>query len=499
MPLALSNEDFLVRIPIERTSEKPLYQQIENYLRTAILLGTLPADTKLPATRTLAKDLGVNRITVETAYAGLEADGLTASKVGSGTYVLASFDFESAPDEVDHQWPQWQNTVDGFPIQFSYQPTREVDALSRSEIIDFSTGVGAAEMFPVDDFRKVLQSVLRENGISALEYGDPRGYRPLRKTIAQVLARQGLQTNPDQVLITGGSRQVIALVSQLLMQPGDAVLVEKPTYGGALKLFQAQNLKVVAAPMDADGLCIDELEALITRHRPKLIYVIPNFHNPTGTCLSSHRRRSLIDLAGRYQVPILEDDFVGDLRYDGRTQPALKSLDPGGWVIYTSTFSKMLMPGMRVGFLVADGPIYNHLVGYKQVIDLATSNLMQQALESFVSVGRYQTHLRRAVQKYRHRRDGMVAAIQKNLTTETTFTLPKGGLFIWLRLPPGITVTRLISIAPSRGVSFAPGTDFYTQPENGEQFIRLNFATNPVDKIETGIERLSQAFRECQK
>ncbi len=482
-----------MRIPLDRASDVPLYRQIEDYLRTGILSGTLPADTKLPATRSLAADLGVNRITVETAYAGLEADGLTTSKVGSGTFVLASYDFEAGGTDTSTAWPEWQHSVDFLPNPVLRQ-TESLGLELGSDLIDFSTGVGAAEMFPVADFRKVLGAVLRENGIAALEYGDPRGFMPLRKTISQVLARQGLQTKPEQVLITGGSQQVIALVSQLLLQPGDTVLVEEPTYGGALRLFETQNLNIVSVPMDDEGLCVDQMEALVQAHNPKLMYVIPNFHNPTGTCLSGHRRRGLLDLAGRYDIPILEDDFVGDLRYGGRAQPALKSLDPDGRVIYTSTFSKMLMPGMRVGFLVADGPIYEHLVGYKSVIDLATSNLMQQALEAFVSVGRYQSHLRKAVQKYRTRRDAMTRALGRFLPPEIAFQTPKGGLFIWLRLPPGISARQLLSPALERGVSFAVGSDFYVHSKNGYQFIRLNFATNSSEKISAGIERLGRAM-----
>jgi len=194
-----------MRIPLDRASDVPLYRQIEDYLRTGILSGTLPADTKLPATRSLAADLGVNRITVETAYAGLEADGLTTSKVGSGTFVLASYDFEAGGTDTSTAWPEWQHSVDFLPNPVLRQ-TESLGLELGSDLIDFSTGVGAAEMFPVADFRKVLGAVLRENGIAALEYGDPRGFMPLRKTISQVLARQGLQTKPEQVLITGGSQ-----------------------------------------------------------------------------------------------------------------------------------------------------------------------------------------------------------------------------------------------------------------------------------------------------
>src|SRR5512145_2665529 len=189
-----------------------------------------------------------------------------------------------------------------------------------------------------------------------------------------------------------------------------------------------------AMPMDNQEMQVDKLETLLQQHHPKLIYTIPNFHNPTGTCLSSARRAQLIVLADRYNIPILEDDFVGDLRYEGRTQPALKALDPGGRVIYVSTFSKILMPGLRVGFLVAEGPIYESLVDFKRVNDLATSTLIQRALEAYVTVGRYQSYLRRSCQIFRKRRDAMLSVIQRHLPEEMHLDPPQGGLFMWLRL-----------------------------------------------------------------
>ena len=219
----------------------------------------------------------------------------------------------------------------------------------------------------------MLQVVMRRDGIAALDYGEPEGHMPLRITIADILASQGLQTRPENVLITAGSQQALTLVAQLLLEPGDVILVESPTYSGALNLFRALGFRIVGVPIDRQGMQVEVLEKLLQQHHPKLIYTIPTFHNPTGTSLSSVRRRQLIVLADRYNVPILEDDFVGDLRYEGRTQPALKALDPGGRVIYVSTFSKMLMPGLRVGFLVADGPVFDGLVRFKHASDLATS------------------------------------------------------------------------------------------------------------------------------
>jgi GntR family transcriptional regulator/MocR family aminotransferase len=241
---------------------------------------------------------------------------------------------------------------------------------------------------------------------------------------------------------------------------------------------------------------VEILEKLLQQHHPKLIYTIPNFQNPTGTCLDSQRRRQLVALADRYNVPILEDDFVGDLRYDGRAQPALKALDPGGRVIYVSTFSKMLMPGLRVGFLVTEGPVYSSLVGYKRANDLATSSLIQRALEAYVTVGRYQAHLRRSCRAYRKRRDAMLQAIDRYLPASAHVDPPQGGLFIWAQLPDNLSSEELLPLACEEGVAFAPGSTFFPNRSDGEHAMRLNFATHPPEEIEDGIKRLGKVIKQ---
>ena len=487
-----------MRIPIDRQSDIPLYQQIKTHLRQGILSGSFAPDTRLPASRQLARDLGVNRITVETAYSELEAEGLIYSRVGSGTYVLPPIPLPPHPlDNLETGWPLWQQN-----LQIELSASRNAGSNERlktsqhPDLISFAGGTSAPHMFPADDFRKVLQTVMRRDGMAALGYGESNGFAPLRFTIAHVLASQGLQARPENILITAGSQQALSLVSQLLLKPGDTILVESPTYSGALELFSAVNFSVVGIPMDKQGMQVENLEKLLQQHHPKLIYTIPNFHNPTGTCLSSSRRRELIVLADRYNVPILEDDFVGDLRYDGRAQPSLKALDPGGRVIYANTFSKMIMPGLRVGFLLIEGPIYEHLVNFKRVNDLATSALIQRALEAYVTVGRYQSHLRRSCQIFRKRRDAMISAIQRYLPTGIRFDTPQGGLFLWVRLPDKMSSDDLLPIACQEGVDFVPGSRFFPERLQGVDWIRLNFVVHSTEEIEVGIQRLGTAIEQ---
>ncbi len=486
-----------MQIPLDRQSKTPLYQQIESYIRQGILSGSLGPETRLPAIRELALELGVNRITVENAYAELEADNLIFSRVGSGTYVLPPNDIPLIPkDKPGTPWPLWQQELQNRTG--GYRGVSPIELLRDGQHpnpINFSEGVGDARLIPVDEFRKVIQTVMRRDGICALEYGDRRGYTPLRNTIAHVLASQGIQVQADNILVTAGSQQSLSLVAQLLLKPGDTLLVERPTYAGALDLFRALGYKVVGVPVDENGLQVDRLEKLLQLHHPKLIYTIPNFQNPTGTSLSGPRRRQLIQLADRYNIPILEDDFVGDLRYEGRAQPALKALDPGGRVIYVSTFSKMLMPGLRVGFLVAEGPVYDGLLTFKRLNDLATSNLIQRALEVYVTVGRYQAHLRHTTQVYRKRRDAMISAIHHYLSGRVHANHPQGGLFIWLELREGFSADALLPVACKEGVAFTPGSLFYPDDREGVNYLRLNFVTNPPDQIEEGIRRLAKAMR----
>jgi GntR family transcriptional regulator/MocR family aminotransferase len=486
-----------MRIPLDRRNGTPLYQQIEAYLRQTILSGGLAPETRLPATRRLAEDLGISRITVKNAYAALESDGLIGTREGSGTYVLPPIHHparQSGAAEV--AWPLWQlqaRVEDTVAQDLAAAPLPQ--RARHPHPIAF-TGVGDPRQFPVADFYKAMQAVIRRDGTAALEYDDfNSGYAPLRETITHVLASQGIQAHPDQVLITSGSQQALALVCQILLKPGDAVVVERPTYNLALELFQSLQLNIVGAPIDGHGMQTEALETILQQQHPKLIYTIPNFQNPSGVCLSAARRRQLVALADRYNVPILEDDFVGDLRYSGRAQPAIKALDPGGRVIYIGSFSKMLMPGLRVGYLLADGPIFGRLVRQKRVTDLTTSTLMQRTLDLFVTVGSYQAHLRRSCRAYRQRRDAMLAAIQRHLPADVQVNPPQGGLFIWLCLPANLSSQRLLPLALEAGVEFAPGGRFFPDPADGARYLRLNFATQAPEAIDQGIQRLGQAIQ----
>ncbi len=490
-----------MRISIDKESKIPIYLQIVDYFSESILSGRLEAEMRLPSMRKLASDLGISRITVENAYAKLEADGLVGGRIGSGTYVLSiHVDQTTERSNQLSTWPVWQQgpvARSKKALQDSFFSNMD-DGVGPSDPVYFSGGIGDPNLFPVRDFGRVMQRVIRKDGVAGLSYGEPNGYEPLRKTISQILASIGIGISFKNILITTGSQQALNLVAMALLQNGDNVIVEKPTYNGALDLFDALHINPIGIPVDAEGMCVEELEPLLQTYHPKLIYTVPTFQNPSGMSMSSSRRRQLINLARRYNVPILEDDYVGDLRYEGLARPALKSLDQTGNVIYVSTFSKMLMPDLRVGFLAASGPIYDRLVNLKCLSDLATSNLFQRSLNAYLSVGSYHSHLRKMTRIYKRRRDIMISAVNSFLGDHVIYHIPQGGMFLWLKLKHPLPSDLLIQRSLQEGVGFAPGNGFFKEKTEGEDYIRLNFAYQTDESIVRGVKRVGKVLDSFQ-
>ena len=486
-----------MRMAIDQESSVPIYQQIVDYFSHAILSGHFETELRLPSIRKLSSDLGVSKITVENAYARLEAEGLVGSRVGSGTFVLPIYDTQLIDGaEESPTWPVWQQQ----PIT-SFQRTVLENAyplagasIGAQDTINFSSGIGDPNLFPVNDFGRVMQRIIRRDGVEGLSYGEFNGYLPLRRTICQIMASNGMAISSDNILITTGSQQAISLVAQALLKNGDNVIVEKTTYNGALGLFEALHINPIGIAVDDQGMCVEQLKPLLQTYHPKLIYTIPTFQNPSGVCMNGSRRRMLVELSRRYNVPILEDDYIGDLRYEGVALPPLKSIDTAGNVIYVSTFSKILMPDLRIGFLAAMGPIYDRLVSLKCLNDLATPNLSQRSLNAYLSVGSYQSHLRKLTRIYKKRRDVMVGAITKYLGSQVEFQIPQGGLFLWLSLKRPLPAEELFKRCFEEGVSYVPGNRYLIDKSDYEHNLRLNFAYQPEEAIYKGIERIGKVL-----
>ena len=397
----------------------------------------------------------------------------------------------------EHRFAQRTERMSGSAI-------RELLKLTESpDVISFAGGLPAPEIFPKEEFLAATERVLNaENGALALQYSTTEGYRPLREMIARHASRYGINVNGDNVMITSGSQQALDLLGKIFINRGDRILVEAPTYLGALQAWNAYGAEYVTVPMDEHGMDTDELEKAL-RTGPKFIYALPNFQNPSGVTLTLERRQRLVELAEKYGVPIVEDDPYGQLRYEGEHLPSLVTLDAQlvdhcdlcytGNVIYLSTFSKILAPGLRVAWVVAPPNVIRKLVLAKQGADLQTATLSQMVIHEIARGGFIDRHIKTIREVYGARRDAMLSAMQEHFPRSVKWTKPEGGLFLWGILPEGVNAKHVLEAAIQEKVAFVPGAPFYPNGR-GENTMRLNFSNMPIVKIHDGIARLGRVL-----
>lgn len=373
------------------------------------------------------------------------------------------------------------------------------------DIISFAGGLPSPDVFPIEEFKQACDTVLSECGRQALQYSTTEGYLPLREMIARHAARYGIEITPDNIIITSGSQQALDLLGKVFINSGDRVLVEAPTYLGAIQAWRAYGAEFVSVPMDDDGVIIEELEEAL-RTGPKFMYILPNFQNPTGVTLSLKRRHQLVELADQYGVPIIEDDPYGQLRYEGEHISPLVVLDNHyrqncddcyrGNVIYTSTFSKTLSPGIRLAWVIAPPEVIHKLVQAKQGVDLHTAILNQMVVHEVAHGGFLDQHIKKIRTIYGQRRDLMLAAAEKYFPPQVKWTHPQGGLFLWATMPKEIYAREVLEKAIERKVAFVPGEPFFTDGR-GRNTMRLNFSNATPEGIEEGIKRLGEVLHQA--
>jgi GntR family transcriptional regulator/MocR family aminotransferase len=476
-------------ITIYKDSVEPIYQQLARHFRLQIESGRMAAGDRLPPTRDLARQLGIGRISVVNAYAQLQADGLIAAHPGRGTFVTGS-----RPARSVNTSPAW--TLRNAP-QFSM---REMTRLAQQPgVIAFSGGAPPEEFLPVEALRQAINAVLDRDGASAVTYEDSEGYPPLRASVSEYVTSLGIQCHPDDVLITGGAQQALDLVMQAVLGEGNVVLTGNPTYLGLLDIAYVRRVIPVGVPVDIDGIRINELELAIQDRRPGLIYVAPTYHNPTGAVMPIHRRRQLLTLANHYNIPVLEDAVYHELTYGDTPPPPLKALDEEGIVLHASGFSKILLPGTRIGYLIANGPWRERLVRVKQAADVCTPGLNQRAMQVYLANGLLVGHLNRVRGELRIRCEAACAAAKQYLPPGSQWVEPHGGLYLWVQLPDdGPTAAELYVTAIQHGVAYAVGTLFHTDG-GGSRHIRLNFASHTPARIKEGFKRLGEAWNAWQQ
>jgi DNA-binding transcriptional MocR family regulator len=475
----------LESLSLERDSGIPLYLQIAERIQQLIRTGELAAGERLPPSRDLAAKLGVNRNTVTAAYDDLAATGMVHSHVGQGTFVLAP------PSASELRTPMRFRFSRAVEAAADWVRTPAAYSSDHAGAIDFATLVPDEELFPIEPFRKVLDEVLGAEGKKLLQYGPAAGHPPLRSYIAGRLVKRGVHAVAENVLIVNGSQQALDLICRTLLDPGDRVIVESPTYTIVLPLLAQYHAQIEAIPMTDRGMDLDALEHALERSRPKLIFTMPTFHNPTGITMDASRRLRLLELAARFGTPVVEDDYDSDLRFDGEAVPPLKALDERESVLHIGTFSKGLFPGLRLGWVVAPRPVVEILGRSKLISDYHTSLLLQAAVLAFCLEGHYDRHLTRLASIYREKSRTLTRALERFFPPGVRWTRPEGGYAFWVTLPKGFSAEALLEESSKAGVLFTPGAHFFARGE-GERFFRLSISRVSADRIEEGVERLGK-------
>ena len=377
---------------------------------------------------------------------------------------------------------------------------RDLMALTeRDDVISLAGGLPDTSTFPADSYASLMSTVAAGSCARALQYGPTEGLSVVKRCIVDVMAAEGMEVDEDELLVTTGGQQVIDLVCKTLVDPGDVVVCEAPTYPGAVPTFSSYQANVVQITMDRDGMRTDELESTLddlerAGHRPKFIYTVPNFHNPAGVTLSLERRHELVRIASERELLVLEDNPYGLLRYEGEPLPTLRSLDDE-FIIYASTFSKILSPGVRLGWTAAPAPVLAKMNLGKQASDLCSSSISQYFVSAYFDSGPWEDYVRSLIDIYRRRRDVLLDALAEHFPREAEWTHPEGGLFIWATLPDYIDTTDLLARALQEHVAFVPGRAAYVDGRGGSS-MRLNFSGVGVDDIREGLRRLGEVVRE---
>lgn len=486
-----------MKINIERDSKIPLYVQIKSQIRNMIYSKIIPEDYVLPSERELAKVLDINRSTVVKAYEELKQEGLISSQVGKGTYVIYSD--EDISNVKSNNFPKhlfWDEIYnENSRNNFNSVISEIMNIDSSGNTISLAGGIPAPDLFPKEEFNKIQKNLLKSKVEKVFLHSPVTGHKGLKKEIKKLMLGREVRVSIKEIMVTSGSQQGLDVIVRTFVNSNDVILVEEPTFFGAIELFKSLGARVIGVPMDKCGIRIDILEHLIKKHKPKFIYVIPNFHNPTGITMSLERRYEIIKISGKYGIPIIEDDPYGELRYEDEELPPLKALDRFNYVLYLSSFSKVISLGLRVGWIVAPERVINKLSMFKQLTDLHVNTLSQSMICEFLREGYYVKHLKKVRKEYCLKRDLMIKELKENFK-EIEIYKPQGGFYLWCKFTKKINVNLLLKESIRNGVNFISGNFFSINEKEKTRFIRLNFTYPKNEEIIVGIKRLKKNLDE---
>jgi len=493
-------------VSIQKNSREPKYLQISGQIKRQIENGELQPGDKLLPIRRLAEELSVNTVTVVKAYEQLQGIGLVTKIKGSGVYVGALLksetsnhviSFENEPETVFDDLNNDELYLDNEIEQMQLGSI----VLSKKQI-NFATSTPTSDLFPVKAFKQALNTVLDRDGGAAFEYDVSNGYLPLREQVSAMFkSRYGILTPVDRLQIISGAQQGIDIVAKALIKPGDRVLVEDPTYTGALAVFKSRGAQIVGIPMMDDGINIEYLKKGIAFYKPKVLYIMPDYQNPTTRSYSREKRQTIIDIANRSDCYIIEDDCLSELSFSEseRLKP-VKTYDRGNKerVIYIKSFSKLLMPGLRIGFLSAPREIYRDILQAKHLTDIASSGLIQRAFDNYLRLGEWEQHLIQIRNLFQQRQSRLLKAVRNQLPSCRNFAAPNGGLNLWIPLPQGILASDVYKAAAHEGVLCTPGNVFSAGNRDYNDHLRLSIAAVAEEQIDRGIKTLAQVLHDLQ-
>jgi len=494
----------MLPLHLQPESHIPLYIQLRDQLRSLVHAGDLRPGDRIPASRELAVILGVHRTTVANAYAELESEGLIQGHVGRGTFIRGNGNgLKITPPPP----PALNGNGEGLRWELLFADERSEEVLARltasapANALSFVMACPAEEFFPLEELQACSQAALRREGREVLTIGASDGYGPLKAAILSLLHSEGIPASDEMLLVTNGCQQALDLIAKAFVRSGDTVVLENPTYPGASAVFNSVRAHCIGVPVRTSaepgsllGVDLEALESTLAANRVKLLILTPDFQNPTGTLMPLASRRRVLELASRYQVPVVEDHIYARLHAGDERLPCLKQLDRSNLVIHIDSFAKVAFPGLRVGWIVAPAPAVERLRLIKQMTDLHTGQLAQATFAEFLKRGLFQKHLARMRRVYADRLNALDEALRKTMPEGVRWNCPEGGMCVWLELPPGFDASELMIHARERGVLFAPGRYFYVQSPLPNT-LRLGFANLNEKQIGRGVTVIADLLR----
>lgn len=470
----------------DRTAKKPIYKQLAYYIENGIADGTFPPDKPLPSERYLAKELNINRSTVVAAYDELESNGLIQRNRGSGTTI--SKDIWGLTKK---RIPSWNRYIEAGSFLPSLPVTQRIrKEMEEQKLINLASGELSEDLFPMEALGEITST---RSFIGRLGYDHPQGNAILRDTITKhVKDFRKIDTNPSSILITSGAQQALHLVVQCLLKPGDAVVIEDPSYHYNLPIFKSAGLKTYYLPVNGEGVNPNELLELHKKHRIRMFFLNPAFQNPTGTLLKERQQKAILEISSEHGIPVVEDDPYSLTSFKGEEISTLKSLDKHGNVLYISSLSKVVASGLRIGWIIGPRSVIERLSDAKQQIDFGHASFTQWIANDFLDSEHFHSHIKKLVKELVKRRDQIVLSLNHFLKDQMEFTIPQGGIHLWCKLKKDVDEMKLLENSIRRGLIYVPGATMGSK----KGYVRFTFARENEETINEGIKRFSEALNE---